>query len=84
MDFFFKSSLQYVYDSRKLADKDAEELIRGCEFEAYAMAKIENIEDEEMLKAFIRKSLAAHLDSLPFEIIQENIERRKRCYIQSK
>ncbi len=73
----YEKSLSYIYKSRDLAEKESERLIRGCEFEAYAMAQLENIEDKEEFRQFMKEKLASHLDSLPFDIIQEDIERRK-------
>ncbi len=73
----YEKSLKYIYKSRQLADKESEKLIRGCEFEAYALAKIENIEDESKFKEFMKDKLASHLDTLPFDIIQEDVESRK-------
>ncbi|MBA7545566.1 hypothetical protein ES705_37935 [subsurface metagenome] len=73
----YEKSLKYVYKSRQLADKEAERLIRACEFEAYALAKKENFENDDKFKEFMKAKLAFHLDSLPFNIIQEDVERRK-------
>jgi len=73
----YEKALKYIYESRKLADKESERLIRGCEYEAFYKAKIEKISDEEQFKQFIKDKLASHLDTISFEIIQEDVERRK-------
>lgn len=70
--------LRYLYKSRDLADKESEKLIRACELEAYALSMVElDNPDQEMLVQTLRSNLTTHLDSLPFELIQEDVERRK-------
>ncbi|MGD2034309.1 MAG: S8 family serine peptidase, partial [Bacteroidales bacterium] len=73
----YDKTLKYIYKARELSDKEAERLVRASEIEAYILARKEGIEEEDKFKEQVRLNLTAHLDTLPFEIIQEEVETRK-------
>jgi subtilisin family serine protease len=74
----YNAALKYIYNSRELSDKESEKLVRACEFEAYlSTMKEASDNDETEQKQIMKEKLATYLETLPFEIIQEDIEGRK-------
>ncbi|MBN1949792.1 MAG: S8 family serine peptidase [Bacteroidales bacterium] len=74
----YQQALNYLQQARKLADKESEQLIRSCEYEAYARALKESPELEgDELADLIKKNLLEILDPIPFDKIQETVESRK-------
>lgn len=72
----YDAALDYVAKVRGLQDKPAEQLTSGLATEAIVAAERSRGDEAARMEAF-RKSYAASIDALPWDIVQDNLESTK-------